>query len=231
VVARRSFEPTDAPLVEHATMTLAREACIKTALSRAIRLTDGHAIAIRRFDRVRAANGAVMRVHAQSAQVALGAAGERSGYPELAQLLRRRGVADGGANTAQMHELFRRMVFNVLIDNTDDHDKNHVVLSSNDDRGQIELAPAFDVLPSGQALGYQQMRVGTDDADSTMDNALSMCAQFGLGRDAAVAQAREVAAVVDRWATHFAAAGVSARDIARHATQIDRPFLLAQRRF
>ena len=222
-------EPTDAPLVEHATMMLARDARINTAETRAIRLTDGHALAVRRFDRVRTSDGALHRIHAQSAHVALGAAGERSGYPELAQLLRRRGVAAGGLNTEQMHELFRRMVFNILIDNTDDHDKNHVLLARDHGNGQLELAPAFDVLPSGQALGYQQMRVGSDDADATIDNALSMCTQFGLKRDAAVAQAREVARVVRRWTTYFANAGVGVRDIAHHAAQIDRPFLREQR--
>jgi serine/threonine-protein kinase HipA len=221
-------EPTDAPLVEHATMTLARLARITTAETRAIRLIDGHALAIRRFDRVRASDGTLHRLHAQSAHVALGAAGELSGYPELAQLLRRRGIA--GANVEQMHELFRRMVFNILIDNTDDHDKNHVLLMRDEKSGQLELAPAFDVLPSGQALGYQQMRVGSDDADATIDNALSMCAQFGLKRDAAVAEAREVARVVRRWTTHFANEGVSARDLEHHEAQIDRPFLREQRR-
>ena len=221
-------EPTDAPLIEHATMTLARLARITTAETRAIRLPDGHALAIRRFDRVRASGGALHRVHAQSAHVALGAAGELSGYPELAQLLRRRGVAAGGLNTEQMHELFRRMVFNILIDNTDDHDKNHVLLAR-DDGAHLELAPAFDVLPSGQALGYQQMRVGDQQADSTIDNALSMCAQFGLKRDAAVQEAREVARVVRRWTTHFANVGVSVRDLDHHAGQVDRPFLRGQR--
>jgi serine/threonine-protein kinase HipA len=220
-------EPTDAPLVEHATMTLARQARITTAETRAIRLTDGHALAIRRFDRARAADGSLQRLHAQSAHVALGAAGERSGYPELAQLLRRRGAA--GSNTEQMHELFRRMVFNILIDNTDDHDKNHVLLARDAHNGQLELAPAFDVLPSGQALGYQQMRVGQDDADATIDNALSMCTQFGLKRDAAVAQARAVALIVRRWTTHFANEGVGARDLEYHEAQIDRPFLREQR--
>jgi serine/threonine-protein kinase HipA len=220
-------EPTDAPLIEHATMTLARQARITTAETRAIRLIDGHALAIRRFDRERASDGSLHRIHAQSAHVALGAAGELSGYPELSQLLRRRGVA--GRNTEQMHELFRRMVFNILIDNTDDHDKNHVLLARDENNGQIELAPAFDVLPSGQALGYQQMRVGSDDADATIDNTLSMCAQFGLKRDAAVAQAREVARVVRRWTTHFANVGVGVRDLEYHAAQIDRPFLHQQR--
>jgi serine/threonine-protein kinase HipA len=216
-------EPTDTPLVEHATMTLARAARITTADTRAIRLADGqgHALAIRRFDRTHDA-----RVHALSAHVALGAVGEVSGYPELAQLLRRRGAT--ATHTAQMHELFRRMVFNILIDNTDDHDKNHVLLARADGTF-LELAPAFDVLPSGQALGYQQMRVGTDEADSTIDNALSMAAQFGLKRDAAVHEAREVARVVRRWTTHFANAGVSVRDLDYHAAQIDRPFLREQR--
>lgn len=90
------------------------------------------------------------------------------------------------------------MVFNILIDNTDEHDKNHVLLSRDERSGQLELAPAFDVLPSGYAQGYQQMRVGDDDADAMIDNALSMCTQFGLKRDAAVTQAREVARVVRR---------------------------------
>jgi serine/threonine-protein kinase HipA len=222
-------EPTDAPLVEHATMTLARLARITTAETRAIRLADGHALAVRRFDRVRGRGGAMHRLHAQSAHVALGAVGEPSGYPELAQLLRRRGVVGGGVNSAQMHELFRRMVFNILIDNTDDHDKNHVLLMRDEKSGQLELAPAFDVLPSGQALGYQQMRVGDDDADATIANALTMCSQFGLKRDAAVQQARDVAKVVRRWTTHFANEGVSARDLEHHAAQIDRPFLREQR--
>jgi serine/threonine-protein kinase HipA len=46
------------------------------------------------------------------------------------------------------------------------------------------------------------MRVGADEADSTIDNALSQCAQFGLKRDAAVAEAREVAAAPGAVAAH-----------------------------
>jgi hypothetical protein len=56
-----------------------------------------------------------------------------------------------------------------------------------------------------------------------------MATQFGLKRDAAVQQAREVARIVRRWTTHFANAGVSARDLEYHAAQIDRPFLREQR--
>jgi len=215
-------EPTDTPLIEHATMTLAHHAHINVAQTRAIPLTCGHAVAIRRFDRV-----GQRRVHALSANVALKAAGERLGYPELAQLLRRRGVAEDGANVAQMRELFRRMVFNILIDNTDDHEKNHALLVT--DALTYQLSPAYDVLPSGQALGFQQMRVGESEADSTLSNAMSACNMFSLKKDEAAAELATVARVVAGWKAHFSACGVSDGDIESYAEQIDRPFLQDQR--
>ena len=216
-------EPIDTPLVEHATMTLAAQAGIRAARTLPVKLHQGHAVAVQRFDR----EGSGLRRHALSANVALKAAGEALGYPELAQWLRRRGVTAGGRHLAQMRELFSRMVFNILIDNTDDHEKNHALLMA--DSGEYELSPAFDVLPSGQALGYQQMRVGAYAADSTLDNALSECGQFGLKRSDAIAQVRQVCEVVAGWKANFARAGVVAADIESLAGQIDRPFLKDQR--
>jgi serine/threonine-protein kinase HipA len=215
-------EPTDTPLVEHATMTLAAQAGIRVATTFPIRLSTGHAVAVRRFDR----NGD-RRSHVLTAHVTLRAAGEVMGYPELAQLIRRRGVAEREGNLEQTHELFRRMVFNILIDNTDDHEKNHAIVM--DDQARYHLAPAYDVLPSGQALGYQQMRVGEAEGDSTLENALSMCAQFGLTRQAAHAEARRVSRVVGQWRDHFERTGVTAGDLDLLAEQIDRPFLRDQR--
>lgn len=213
----------DAPLVEHASMTLAAAAGIRVAATRAVPLARGHAVAVQRFDR----DGG-RRLHALSAHVALRAAGEKEmGYPELALLLRRRGEVENGAHLQQMQELFRRMVFNILIDNTDDHEKNHVLLV--DPAGHYALAPAFDVLPAAQALGYQQMRVGLQANDSTLDNALSEARLFGLSRDQAVAEVRRVIAVVAGWSAHFAACGVSAGDIELLAAAIDRPALRGQR--
>ena len=216
-------DPADTPLIEHATMTLAQKAGIRTAQTMPVRLTHGHAVAISRFDRL-----GELRLHSLSAGVALRAAGERFGYPELAQLLRRRGVTDGDAYVVQMREVFRRMVFNILIDNTDDHEKNHALLMT--DAQQYELSPAFDVLPSGQALGFQQMRVGEQEADSTVANALSLSPMYGLAKNEAVNEARTVAQVIDGWKQHFAACGVTQGDIDLYAEQIDRPFLLDQRR-
>jgi serine/threonine-protein kinase HipA len=215
-------DPADTPLIEHAAMTLAQKAGIRTAQTMPVRLTHGHAVAIKRFDR----KGG-LRLHSLSACVALRAAGERFGYPELAQLLRRRGVTDGDAYVAQMREVFRRMVFNILIDNTDDHEKNHALLMT--DAQQYELSPAFDVLPSGQALGFQQMRVGEQEADSTVANALSLSQMYGLAKDEAVKEAQAVAQVIDGWKQHFTACGVTRGDIDLYAEQIDRAFLRDQR--
>ncbi|MEN9397755.1 MAG: hypothetical protein RLZ81_2285, partial [Pseudomonadota bacterium] len=215
-------EAWNSPLIEHATLTLAAQAGIRVAATQAVALHQGHAVAVKRFDRV---DGT--RIHALSARVALKAAGEDMGYPELAQLLRRRGPVREGVAKAHMRELFVRMVFNILIDNTDDHEQNHVVLMN--DQGEYLLSPAFDVLPIGQALGYQQMRVGTDGAVSTLDNALSEHAQFGLRLNEAQALVKDVVSVVTRWRAHFATCGVRQQDLDALAEQIDRPGLLAQR--
>lgn len=223
VVKFADGEPTDTPLIEHASMLLAQRADIRVAQTQAVRLTHGHAVAIKRFDRDHGA-----RLHCLSASVALRAAAERYGYPELAQLLRRRGVAEGDQNVRDMHELFRRMVFNILIDNTDDHEKNHALVAT--DAQQYRLSPAYDVLPSGQALGFQQLRVGDDEADSTLLNALSMAQMFALNKNAAIQQVRAVAAVVNEWQEHFKECGVTRGDIDSYAEQIDRPFLRDQRR-
>src|ERR1700730_16922901 len=69
-------DPADTPLIEHATMTLARKASIRVAETMPVRLTHGHAVAVRRFDR---ADG--RRLHSLSARVALHAAAAGFGYP------------------------------------------------------------------------------------------------------------------------------------------------------
>ena len=89
---------------------------------------------------------------------------------------------------------------------------------------------AYDVLPSGQALGYQQMRVGHDGADATLDNAMSECRSFALTPAQASAICEEVAALTRSWKDHFRAAGVTERDVELLAQQLDRPFLQDQRR-
>ncbi len=206
-------EDLDTELVEHATMTLAARCGIEVAHTRALPTGGRHAVAIQRFDRT--ATGG--RLHAISARVALRAAGEELGYPQLAQLLRRLAPADRIAQ--QQEQLFRRMVFNLLMDNTDDHEKNHALLRQRD--GSWLLSPAYDIVPSAQGLGYQAMVVGDDGARATVANALSQARAFGLKPAAARTLVREIAEVVEGWHAHLREAGVRDTDLEVLAQYLD----------
>ena len=86
-------EPIDTPLVEHATMTMAKRAGITVAETQVIGLAGANAVAVRRFDRQQA-----RRIHSLSAGTAIRAATAfgtepEMGYPELARLLRRLGTS------------------------------------------------------------------------------------------------------------------------------------------
>jgi serine/threonine-protein kinase HipA len=224
-------ESVDAPLVEHATLTLAALAGITVATTQVLKLSGLHAVAIRRFDRLEGGG----RIHSVSAGTAIRAAtasGQepQMGYPELARLLRRAGVAIGGANMQDARELFRRMVFNILIDNTDDHEKNHSLLVvSPFQHGRLRLAPAYDLLPTHSGQGYQEFICGKQGRDSTLDNAMSECDAFGLTPAEAAAEVVRVVEVLNTWKLHFAHMGVSPRDIENLAQQIDGDYLLQQR--
>ncbi|MBC7957658.1 MAG: type II toxin-antitoxin system HipA family toxin [Cytophagales bacterium] len=224
-------EPIDVPLIEHASMTLAARADITVAQTRVVALAGENALAVRRYDR-----SGSSRIHCISAGTALRAetvAGQEPelGYPNLAQLLRRVGVADGNANLLDMQELFRRMVFNILIDNTDDHEKNHALMvMAPTQQGKYRLAPAYDVLPTNSGQGTQEFIVGTDQRDSTLANAMSQCALFAYTPVQAAAQVVRVIEVVEGWREHFAACGVTGGDLASLAERIDGDPLLTQRR-
>ena len=223
-------EPVDTPLIEHATMTLARRAGITAAETQVIRLAGANAIAVRRFDR----EGG-RRIHSLSAGTAIRAAtasGDEPdmGYPALARILRRVGITHDGIHQRDARELFRRMVFNILVDNTDDHEKNHALLVVNPlGHGRLKLAPAYDVLPTNSGQGHQEFVCGAQDRDSTLENAMSQCDAFGLLPAQAAAEVAAVIEVVNTWQPHFAQAGVTARDIESLALRIDGEALLHQR--
>jgi serine/threonine-protein kinase HipA len=225
-----NFEPVDTPLIEHATMTLAMRAGINVAETQVISLTGANAIAVRRFDRAQG-----RRIHSISAGTAIRAATVTGaepelGYPELARILRRVGITQDDGNQTDARELFRRMVFNILVDNTDDHEKNHSLLVLNpSDNGRLKLAPAYDVLPTNSGQGYQEFVCGAHGRESTLENAMSQCDAFGLLPAEAAAEVAVVISAVNTWRTHFAQAGVTARDIESVAERIDGEELLRQR--
>lgn len=223
-------EPVDTPLIEHATMTLAGRAGITVARTQVIHLAGANAIAIRRFDREEG-----RRIHSISAGTAIRAATASGaepemGYPELARILRRVGISQDDVNQRDARELFRRMVFNILVDNTDDHEKNHSLLVvSPYENGRLRLAPAYDVVPTNSGQGYQEFICGAHGRDSTLENAMSQCDAFGLQPADAAAEVVAVIDAVNTWKEHFTQTGVTRRDIESLAERIDGEELLAQR--
>ena len=197
-------EPVDTPLVEHATMTLAKQAGITVAETQMVPLVVFNAVAIRRFDRERG-----HRIHSISAGTAIRAAtasGQepQMGYPALARVLRRVGVAEAGVHQSDARELFRRMVFNILMDNTDDHEKNHALLVVNPyGNGRLKLAPAYDILPTHSGQGHQEFICGALGHESTLDNAMSECEAFGLLPNEAAQEVARVIEVINGWRAHL----------------------------
>jgi len=222
-------EPFDLPLAEHATMTLAQKCAIKVARTLPVPLPGEHALAIQRFDRE---NG--HRVHCISASTVLRAetpAGETPvyGYPHLARAIRRSG--DAHTVQAQLRDLFRRMVFNILIANTDDHEKNHAFLVRAKGRGTVlELSPAYDIVTSGNGAFAHEFLIGEESPDPLLSNAMDVCAQFDLSPQEAKGEIQAIIGVVNGWKDHFRGHGVKERDLEELATFIDDADLLEQRR-
>jgi serine/threonine-protein kinase HipA len=129
---------------------------------------------------------------------------------------------------AMREELFKRMVFNILLDNTDDHERNHSLRLGFD--GYYELTPAYDVLPTLQNLGYQSMLVGTAGAASSLENALTEINEFGIKKPRAITLIQEVAKTVDGWESHFTQHGVRPSDIEILRASVDRDALREQRK-
>lgn len=218
-------DAVDTPLIEHAAMTLAARAGITVASTAVLPLAPRHgkarhALAIQRFDRV-----GTIRLHCLSAHTVLRAARLAQSYPALATVVLR--LAHPDQQTAMREELFRRMVFNILIDNTDDHERNHGLRLGFD--GYYALSPAYDVVPTLQNLGYQAMAVGARGAESSLENALSEVNEFGIRKPRAQELIAEVARAIDQWPQHFARLGVCRSDMDQLKASIDRDALKSQR--
>lgn len=208
----------DSGLIEYCCLQLASDCGIDTAESALIAAGSGHIVATKRFDRIGTARRRVL-----SAKSMLMAGWDPS-IPPLEELSYA-GLVDvlrlGGASSSleqKKREIFRRMAFNILIENTDDHEKNHAFIHT--EQGW-ELSPAYDLVPLTQGLTQQQFGVGKHGANSTLANALSDCARFGMTRDEAVEEWFFVAGKIKRWKDFFSSRGVSSGDIDYISTFLD----------
>lgn len=208
----------DMPLIEYASLRLAQRCGIHVAESKKLATLRGHVILVKRFDR-----DGYRRLHTLSAKTILqhGATPEtppegQLSYAALAAFVRTAAQANS-VNDAQ-REIFRRMVFNILIENTDDHEKNHAFIR---DGVHWQLAPAYDILPTLQNIDSHGLEIGDLGAEGSLENALTQVAHFGLTRDQAIDEWFAMAAVVDRWKDSFKADGVTDHDISEIERFID----------
>ena len=201
----------DIPRIEYATMTLAERCGIETAEVRLEAVGDRSVFLARRFDRAQCRAGWTRQgfVSALSLMEWDEADRIRWSYPEIAAALRRHAPA------ANLQELFRRMVFNILVRNTDDHPRNHGFLAEGH---ELTLAPAYDIVPTltRQGVGTEfslAMSVGEQGRTASLDNALSRATQFGLERGHARAIIEELRASARSWRDHFEESGVTGSEI------------------
>lgn len=186
----------DMELVEAATLDLAAACGIEVSDHTLQPLARGHALLLRRFDREGPADNE-RRLHYLSCSALLDVPYESSdgSYVEFAQLLRRLSHRPG----ADLQELFRRLVFNLVIGNSDDHVKNHGMLFGRD--GRARLAPAFDLVPQFTGFsGYQELAILPGRRESRWALALEAAPHFGMDAARAGATLDHVLSVVNEGA-------------------------------
>ncbi len=119
---------------------------------------------------------------------------EEASYLEIAEVIKQHGQDA----TANLHELWRRIVFNIAVSNGDDHLRNHGMLLQSE--GWI-LTPAYDVTPGSGKLGYLKLNIDDTDNSADFELALSSAKYFELDMSQTKAILKEIYDAVSQWET------------------------------
>jgi serine/threonine-protein kinase HipA len=168
---------------------------------------------LRRFDR-----DGKRRIPFLSAMSMLGAKDrETHSYLEIADALRQ----NGAAPKADIAALWRRIVFNVLISNTDDHLRNHGFLYEG--RDGWRLSPAYDLNPVPTDIKPRILTTAINEDDGTASLALAMDVAKYFELDAAKAReiAKQVGKAVSKWRVEAAHHGIAKNEIDRMASAFE----------
>ena len=163
---------------------------------------------LKRLDRV----DGDRRIPFMSAITAIDAAdhGDQRSYLELVDALRQMGSQPG----TDAKQLWRRIVFNILTSNTDDHLRNHAFLR---EATGWRLSPAYDMNPCPVEVRPRVQALAIDDTDpaSSIETAIGVAPRFGIALAESRAIAKEVGAAVGAWRA-------VAKNFKLTAAQIDR---------
>ena len=188
--SKKDLEDTE--LIEHFSHALARKAGIDVANTRVIPISkDRHLLLSERFDRTPEGK----RRHFASAMSLLGlddgsGAGTGNGYLDIVDFIVRN-CTDVQQN---LHELYRRVAFNVLFGNTDDHFHNHGFLLT--PKGWT-LSPAYDINPSTKS--HQCLLINENTELSDINALQDSCESYMLSREDASDIIHEVTGVIRNW--------------------------------
>lgn len=201
------------PHAESAMLKLGRDCGINTCQSEVVHVTDGcHAILVKRFDRH------MIDPTLQGRSFATGVNFSRSGFASAHTILRvgplsglkeksylrfaeemRRWISADCVQD-EKRELWRRIVFNALVGNADDHSKNHGLLRSN--KGW-RLSPAFDIVPFQHkrahialSMSFAQIE-GKMSAVVSRESLLMNAGKFGYTQEDAEAEIADMSRIVD----------------------------------
>ena len=199
---------------EAVALTLARESGIQVPVTRLVKVAGRRVLLVQRFDR----EGSV-RIPFLSAMSALDARDmEPRSYVEIADVLR----TFSAAARADLTELWRRIVFAVLISNTDDHLRNHGFLYAGETGWR--LSPAYDLNPVPTHVKPRVLStpIGADgDPSASLELALAAAKHFGVTATAARAIVRETRRSVARWRATASALKLKKSEIDALATAFE----------
>jgi serine/threonine-protein kinase HipA len=174
---------------------------------------------LRRFDRRRG-----RRVPFMSALTAVQASdGDARSYLDIVDAIRR----EGARVDEDLRELWRRIVFNVLVSNTDDHLRNHALLR---EAAGWRLAPVYDVNPVPIDVRPRVHALAIDESDTTssFETALAVAPSFGIAKvTEARTIAKKVATAVAKWRAVAEAQGTGRTEIERMASAFEHEDLYA----
>jgi len=209
----------NAVLWEAIALTLAKKSGIPVSEWRLEHVLNKPVLLLRRFDRVQG-----QRIPFLSAMSMLGARDNESrSYLEFVDALRQY-----GARAEQdMHALWRRIVFNILISNTDDHLRNHGFLYAGPDGWR--LAPAYDLNPVPIDIKPRVLTtaIDLDDGSASLDLAMSVARYFELDENKARMIASEVGQAVQGWRDVAMRLGLTLVEIDRMASAFEHEDLKA----
>ena len=179
LIAKFSSTTDIRPVVkaEGVAMDLARRVGLNVAPVQVTEVAGKDVLLVERFDRP----GGGQRRHLASALTILGLdefTGARYGsYADLADHIRQSFTSPA----ATLRELFSRVVFNILVGNTDDHPRNHAAYVNAD--GSLMLSPAYDICPQPRSVpqANQAMAIGRDgQRTSQIITCLTACETYLL---------------------------------------------------